>query len=280
MDEQAAEHGAAIERANILASELSTVMTARDRHEAEAKSLKADANLRSDEIRALRSTADDLSRQVQALLRQIAIHNDPSLVNEIIDGDKKVAEGDIITDHLVEFKSIRSLQEQNEKLLRLTRGLMAKLDAQEIGRATSNEDDINTGATLDQATDTITKLHAQLIDAQKKINEVTRERDSFSKLLARGEGLKRPVNGQSGNGPLDDGPGPQQQMVVAMQEEMEMIRVKAEQDVQEAKKEARVKADAAGQAEVGKARAEAQITLLYGMCCQDSCSEGVNAEDG
>jgi nucleoprotein TPR len=264
LDEQAAEHAAAIERSNALAAELATALTARDLREHEVKSLKAEAELRAEEMKELRTTTDDLSRQVQGLLRQIALLNDPSLANVSIDGNAEVSsDGDIITDHLVEFQSIRSLQEQNAKLLRLTRGLMAKLDAQEIDRAAINDNDREFGASLDQATETITKLHQSLVEAQKKISEVTRERDTFSKLLARGEGLRKPAQ-MSNNGPLDDSLGSQEQLVASLQEEMQAFRHKADVEIAEVRAQLTAKVEEAGQAEVEKAKAEAQVILLKG----------------
>lgn len=273
LDEQAAEHAAAIERANALAAELATVIASRDALEDQVKSFTADAAHHSDEVTSLRSTADDLARQVQGLLRQVAILKDPSLASSNIAENTSIPEtGDIITDHLVEFKSIRALQDQNQRLLKLTRGLMAKLDAREISRATAEEEDIDTGASLDQATETIVKLHTQLLDAQKKINEASRERDFFSKLLARGEGLKwssaaslHAGNGTAGKGPLEeDGEEPHRQTIEALRAEIDVVRIKADEEVRVARDEVRVKTEAVGSAEVGKARAEAKATMLEG----------------
>ncbi len=236
-------------------------MSSRDSHEDRAKSLATAATLHTEEVSSLRTAVDDLSRQVQGLLRQIAIRDDPSLANVAMNGTAS-ADGDVITDRLLEFKSIRSLQEQNQKLLKLTRSLMAKLDDREIRRATSHADDIDTGASLDRATETITKLHTQLLDAQKKINGATRERDFFSKLLAKGEGLG--WSQKASLGPLEDGDGPHSQTITTLQAEMEVVRTKAETDITEVKEQARVEAEKAGLAEVAKARAEAKITLLEG----------------
>jgi nucleoprotein TPR len=175
------------------------------------------------------------------------------------------AQGDLITDHLLEFRSIRGLQEQNQKLLKMTRGLMAKLDAQEINRATSDSDDLDTAATLEQATQIINRLHAQLLEAQKKINEATKERDFFSKLLAKGEGLRwSPSSGANGSGSNGDGDAPHQQTIVSLQAEMDSIRSKAEKEINEIRDQLRTRSEAAGVAEVEKAKAEAKATLLEG----------------
>jgi nucleoprotein TPR len=140
---------------------------------------------------------------------------------------------------------------------------MARLDQREIRRATADNDDINTGETLDQATETIEKLHKQLLEANKKINESTRERDFFSKLLARGEGLKWSA-GASGNGPMDDGPGPHQETIEMLRSEIEGVRVKAEEELRGVKVSLREKEAAIGEAEIAKARAEAKASMLEG----------------
>ena len=236
-------------------------MSERDAHESKLKALVASTSHHADEVAGLKSTADDLARQVQGLLRQLAIRDDPSLANVAVDASAP-SEGDILTDHLLEFKSIRALQEQNQKLLKLTRGLMAKLDAREIRKATSDSDDIDTGATLDKATETIQKLHNQLLEAHKKINDTARERDFFSKLLSKGEGLHRGSSTTNGNGGLDD--GPQQDSFANLQAEIDAVKNRAEKEIREAKDQVRIKSEQVGVAEVDKAKAEAKATLLDG----------------
>ena len=249
----------AIDRANALAQEMAIAIAARDRSQAEAKAAKAEAERNVVAVEELQSTANDLGRQVQVLLRQIAVMNDPSLANTPIDGEATVTD-DIVSDHLVEFRSIRSLQEQNVKLLRLSRGLIDKLDKQEIWKATNDVNDEQVGVTLDQAEETITKLHSQLLDAQKKISEVVRERDTFSKLLARGEGLRAPQSGPNGLGENHNGAD----VVDRLREEYEAARVKVEHEVEETKRALRSKEGEVGQAEIARAKAEAQVTLLQG----------------
>ncbi|ORY31757.1 hypothetical protein BCR39DRAFT_525256 [Naematelia encephala] len=260
LDEQAAEHAHAIDRANALAAELASALATRDARELEVRTLKAEAEHHAEEVRSVNATADDLARQVHGLLRQLAIRDDPSLASQTIDGFVAQATGDIITDHLVEFRSIRSLQEQNQKLLKLTRSLMSQLNDREIRRATADSEDVDTGASLDQATETISKLHTQLLDAQKKINEASRERDFFSKLLAKGEGLKWSHNPTSG--PLDDGPAPHQQTIDTLRAEIDVVKHRADAEINEARELATKKAEAAGVAEVERAKAEAKATLL------------------
>lgn len=255
------------------------MMTARDVHEETIKSLKADTTLHDEEMASLRAVSDDLSRQVQNLLRQLAIRDDPSLLNVSIDIAKVQDTGDVITDHLLEFKSLRGLQEQNHRLLKLTRGLMSKLEQREIRRATAEEEDVDTVESLDQAAETIEKLHAQLLEANKKINEATRERDMFGKLLARGEGLKWSSgaallggigqgqgHGQDKDRDLNGGDAlaPYQDTIDALREEIEGLRSKADEEVRVVREELRTKVQSVGEAEVARARAEATASMLQG----------------
>ncbi|KAL0240713.1 hypothetical protein I308_106513 [Cryptococcus tetragattii IND107] len=274
LDEQAAEHARAIERANALASELACVISARDTLQNEVKSLQAASTHHTSEVSSLQSSVDDLSRQVKTLLRQIAIKDDPSLASVAVDGDAEVGPtGDIITDHLVEFRSIHSLQEQNQRLLKITRSLMKKLDEREIARAEGEEEDEVTGRTLDEATEMIKKLHKDVLDAQKRVGDVTRERDLFSKLLARGEGLRWSVSASSGHpgthgaqhghGPLDeDTDTPSNQQLATLQAELDVFKEKAHGDLEEARKEIRKKMEEAAKADVERARADAKVGLL------------------
>lgn len=195
-----------------------------------------------------------------------------------MDGDAEVGPtGDIITDHLVEFRSIHSLQEQNQRLLKITRSLMKKLDEREIARAEGEEEDEVTGRTLDEATEMIKKLHKDVLDAQKRVGDVTRERDLFSKLLARGEGLRWSVSASSGHpgthgaqhghGPLDeDTDTPSNQQLATLQAELDVFKEKAHGDLEEARKEIRKKMEEAAKADVERARADAKVGLLEGRC--------------
>ena len=257
LDEQAAEHAHAVDRANSLAAELATTISSRDAFEFRVSSLTAEASHHVQEVSSLQSACDDLARQVQSLLRQLAIRDDPSLSNIPLDMTF-TAQDDFITDHLLEFRSLRNLQEQNVKLLKLTRGLMAKLDQREIARATDNAEDIDTGASLDAASETISKMHAQLMQLQRKLAETTRERDLFSKLLSRGEGLSWK------GGLMEAEDGPHEQTIATLRAEIDVVRVKAENDVTEVRTAARRRGEEASLAEVERAKAEAKANLLEG----------------
>lgn len=317
LNEQAQEHAAAIDRANKLSAEIALVIAARDAYADTIRSLRAEATHNSEEVTSLQSITNDLSRQVQNLLRQLAIRDDPSLANTPLDAPNGVdATEDVITERFTEFKSLRNLQEQNVKLLKLTRVLIGRLEQRDIKRTMAEDDEVDTVHSLEEAAETIEKLHMQLMDAQKRIHETTRERDMFSKLLARGEGLKYtsgasrledeilPGSGSgSGNGSAATIAGAagssavqaqvvqaNQEMIEALRAEIAGIRSKAEEEVKGVRDELKEKMKAVGEAEVGRAKAEARAGMLQGEppsscsskhgtwderpCIEPACGEG------
>lgn len=263
------DHEEAVQRANELAGELSGAIAARDRLENRVKSLEAAATLRADEVSALESQLQDRDAQCKTLLRQIEIHDNPSLAYVAFDSNAKLTEGDPITDRLLLFKSLPALQEQNSKLLRVVRALQAQLSDRETARVTADNGD---DGALDQAAEAVTKLHEKLVerqnvitDLQAKILEVSRERDVFSRLLSRGEGLRWPHGASNGSGPLDSGHESSAEAITSLQAELDVVRKKADDEVAEAKKLAREKNAEASTAELERSKAEARATMLQGI---------------
>lgn len=79
---------------------------------------------------------EDLGRQIQHLLHQIALLQDPSSSVHQTSYHHSTNGGgaqDMISDTLVPFKDVSALQTQNEKLLRLTRSLTLRLEEEEAG---------------------------------------------------------------------------------------------------------------------------------------------------
>jgi nucleoprotein TPR len=250
-----------VERANELAGELSTAIASREKFENRVKVLEAASTHHTEEVASLESQLLDRDAQCKSLVRELAIRDDPTLAYVAFNATSEIKEGDPITDRLLLFKSLPALQEQNGKLLKIVRALQARLSDRETKRATAEDN----GA-LDEAADTITTLHTKLVerqnvitDLQAKIMEITRERDVFSRLLSRGEGLRWPNGASSSNGPVEDSSA---EAISSLQAELDVVRKKADEDVTEAKKLARQKSEEAGNSEVERAKAEAKATML------------------
>ena len=159
----------------------------------------------------LQKQLNDLARQVQALLKEVGRKHDASLPSDDEleqDDAARPAENieDVITNHLVLFRSIPALQAQNQKLLRIVRELGAKMEAEEREYKDTLEREQNEA--VREAHDAIRELQGRL-ESQRKSHEVTvqayvKERDALKSMLARtgGSASAEPyVNGTgSGNG--------------------------------------------------------------------------------
>lgn len=134
---------------------------------------------------------NDLGRQVQTLLKEIARRQDPTLPSdeelEAEVGTPADNIDEVITNHLVLFRSLPALQAQNQKLLGIVREMGAKMEAEEREYRETLEKE--QGEAVREAHEAITALQEQL-EAQRQAHEVkmrafVKERDSLKVLLAR-----------------------------------------------------------------------------------------------
>ena len=135
---------------------------------------------------------NDLGRQVQTLLKEIARRQDPTLPSdEELEAEAGGTPADnideVITNHLVLFRSLPALQAQNQKLLGIVREMGAKMEAEEREYRETLEKE--QGEAVREAHEAITALQEQL-EAQRQAHDVkmrafVKERDSLKILLAR-----------------------------------------------------------------------------------------------
>lgn len=255
-----------VARANTLAGELSGAITDRDAAQQQARGAEAEAKRLAEEVASHQSTVEDLAHQVRDLTRQVALRDNPNLANSTAQA-QEISDGDVITDHFVAFKSLDGLLKKNQDLLKLTRSLASQLSDRETVRA---EGEASTGLQMDQAAEIIEQQRSQLEQTSNKLTEVTRERDLFSKLLSKGEGLHWP-----GTGPTSAQNDASEYAVASLQAELAAVRSRADTEVEEAKAVARQQSEKAGKAEVEQAKADALAAHLQGnvpvMAFADLC---------
>ena len=146
------------------------------------------------ENESLQKQLNDLGRQVQTLLKEITRRQDPTIPSdEELEVDDSTAPADnideVITNHLVLFRSLPALQAQNQKLLGIVREMGAKMEAEEREYRETLEKE--QGEAVREAHEAITALQEQL-EAQRRAHDVkmrafVKERDSLKVLLARTE---------------------------------------------------------------------------------------------
>ena len=157
---------------------------------AQENTQKLNQSLRENDL--LQKQLEDLGRQVQSLLREVARRDDPTLLATADEDVRHMVAEDtdtLITNNLVLFKSISGLQEQNQKLLRIVRELSSKMESEEKDYKEAMEREQSEA--IREAHEAMQELAAQL-ERQKKnsdniIQTYVKERDALKAMLARAE---------------------------------------------------------------------------------------------
>ncbi|KAH3666591.1 hypothetical protein WICMUC_005575 [Wickerhamomyces mucosus] len=158
------------------------------------------------QIASLNKQKVDLARQVQTLICQVTIRGDANgpltpaekqALERISKGDKVLNESDtdiLISERLVTFRNITELQAKNEELLRITRELGSRLEAEEKTSKAKLESLENDA--IEEAKEAILSLQDEIKSTETQLNSVTRERDIFRAIASN--------KGSSGNILTDD----------------------------------------------------------------------------
>jgi nucleoprotein TPR len=140
----------------------------------------------------LQKQLNDLGRQVQSLLRDLARRDDPTIPpDEEIEAIVKPADNieEVITNNLVLFRSLSDLQSQNQRLLKIVRELGSKMEAEEKDYKEQLEKE--QGEAVLEAHQAIQELE-QRLENQRKSSEATiqaymKERETLRSMVARAE---------------------------------------------------------------------------------------------
>ncbi len=175
-------------------SQLADALSERDSSASHATEISQRLAKTIRENESLQKQLNDLGRQVQTLLKEIARRQDPTIPSdEELEADESTAPAgnidEVITNNLVLFHSVPALQAQNQKLLGIVREMGAKMEAEEREYRETLEKE--QGEAVREAHEAITALQEQL-EAQWRAHDVkmrafVKERDSHKVLLARAE---------------------------------------------------------------------------------------------
>ncbi|KAF8827808.1 hypothetical protein HHX47_DHR4000286 [Lentinula edodes] len=175
--------------ASQLASELAQAISDRDVQYQAAQDNAQKLHKSSREIDLLQQQLDDLGLQVRALLKEIGRRDDPNLPSDEELENVIAAEvvEDVITNNLVLFRSIDEVQLQNQRLLRIVRGMGEKMEEAEKKQKAKME--AEQAEAIREAHETMENLAAEL-DRQKKhsdnvIQAYVKERDALKAIIAR-----------------------------------------------------------------------------------------------
>ena len=212
----------------------------------------------------------DLGRQVQGLLREIALRDDPSLesvefdevpasTGEETDSDK------VITENLVLFKNLPHLQQQNQRLLRTARGLAAQWEERQASlEAQLSKEET---AALAEASEAVRDMEEELQRQKLLVATHQKERDMYRNMLAR---QGRDVGGgpsQIGLPSSSDGSRSTtdyRQMLEEQQTLFETFKLEMGVDTAKLKEDLVAAQREVGQQGASLAKANAQIEFLQG----------------
>ncbi|KAH9936573.1 uncharacterized protein B0H18DRAFT_974482 [Fomitopsis serialis] len=192
LSQQRAEYERLQQEATQLASQLSQALNERDSYAQSSEENAQKLTKSSRENDLLQKQLNDLGRQIRVLLKELGRNQDPTIPSDAelgLDENPRPAENieEVITNHLVLFRSIPQLQEQNQKLLRVVRDLGAKMESEEKEYRDALEREQSEA--VREAHEAIKQLQEQL-ESQAKNSEVTiqaymKERDSLRTMLSR-----------------------------------------------------------------------------------------------
>ncbi|KAI0260660.1 hypothetical protein BC834DRAFT_925773 [Gloeopeniophorella convolvens] len=192
--QQRAEYERLQSEAAQLASQLADALAERDASSSAASDASQRLTKTTRENELLQKQLNDLGRQIQALLKELGRQHDPSLPSDAaLDADESTLPADtideVITNHLVLFRSVPALQAQNQKLLGIVREMGAKMEAEEREYRAALERE--QGEAVREAHDAITALQEQLDAARRagdaRVGALAKERDALRAMLARAD---------------------------------------------------------------------------------------------
>ncbi|KAJ1919202.1 Filament-forming protein [Mycoemilia scoparia] len=153
--------------------------------QAREKDLKSAKQKLEHDNQSLKKQVHDLGRQVSRLLRQIEEarrgssipdgDNDDSSFENTSLGESVNQVDKVISQSLVTFRDIRELQNQNQRLLRTTRELAARVASEEEQRR--KEWEAAESDAISEAKEIIGKLEAELRSTRTRLGAIERERD-------------------------------------------------------------------------------------------------------
>ena len=197
-----------------LAPQLSPALTDWDTNAtlAQETSQKLKKTVRENE--SLESQLNDLGLQAWTLTKELARIQDPSIPSdEELEADPSTEPAinmeEVVADNLVQFRSVRGLQEQNQRMLKIVRGLGAEMEAEEK-QYRENLQREQAEAVLE--THQVLQKMQEDLENQKKSHGVTiqaylKEREALKVMLtcagARAPGFTFGINGSPINGVSD-----------------------------------------------------------------------------
>ena len=219
--QQRKDHEALLSVADNQANQIASLTSERSLLSDEQKRLESKVRHTESELAALQTHFQDITRQKTALVRQLALRDDPTIADQLeheeqFDGDDTQS---IVSQNFIVYKSISELVARNEHLVKLTRSLAQKMDAS-VDQEASDESPAEMKQALSDAADHVEHLREKIAAKDVQLEKSTRERDMFSRMLSQA-GITLPAG--SGLEDLAGGAG-SASVIELMKQNMESFR--------------------------------------------------------
>ncbi|XP_060722892.1 translocated promoter region b, nuclear basket protein isoform X3 [Tachysurus vachellii] len=139
----------------------------------------------------------DMARQVRVLLVEL----EEARGNHVVRDEDDVCSADVsstsevISQHLVSFRSVEELQQQNQRLLVALRDLGEEQERGEMDAESSKQSELQNS--LEKAQIELEQLRDQRANQMQLVESIVRQRDMYRVLLAQATGVSFPQQGTS-----------------------------------------------------------------------------------
>jgi len=191
LSQQRAEYDRIKDEAAQLSSQLAVALSEREAQDRLSQDQAQQLKKMNSENSLLQKQLTDLGRQVQNLLREIARRDDPTIPSdedlEMLPFEPASNVDELITSHLVLFRNVEGLQQQNQKLLKITRELGEKMESEE--KEYKQQMEAEQAEAIREAHEAMQELAAQLEEQKRNsdalIQSYVKERDALKAMLSR-----------------------------------------------------------------------------------------------
>jgi nucleoprotein TPR len=197
LQEQRLEYERLSLEATSLASQLASALSARESSSRTSESLRLDLARVQSENTILSQQLSDLGRQVRTLVRVLGTKENPSLAENggdpndpsfdeeeaaILRRAEEVGDTDaVVSAHLVTFHTLNALQAQNQKLLKITREMGARLEkGEEDARARVRGEE---NSAVREAHELVLQLKEEVEAQRERVSVGEKEREMLRRLV-------------------------------------------------------------------------------------------------
>ncbi|XP_054835296.1 nucleoprotein TPR isoform X2 [Eublepharis macularius] len=174
-----------------LAAKLEQAMKEIQRLQDDADKANKQASLLERENQRLDIQVKDLSQQIRVLLMELEEARGNHVIRDEVSSADITSSSEVITQHLVSYRNIEELQQQNQRLLVALRELGEAKEKEEHETTSSKISELQ--SQLDEAITELEKLRESRQHQMQLVDSIVRQRDMYRILLAQTTGVAIPL---------------------------------------------------------------------------------------